>query len=348
MAPLKIYVDGEDSLGWSIDQDRQHIKKIISNIPMDITRHWWMADIVHNIWWNQLSNRKNILKRYFSKNLLVTCSNFIDPHHPDFEPNLKAFHQISKCAKGWICPSKKQLLILEGLNMRAYWQPFFIDIAAFSPSPETKETLCKKFDIPYSVVKNKIIIGSFQRDSRGDDLSKGKWHKNPDLLIDILKAQDPSKYILLLAGPRRHYLRSKCKEFSIPYYFIGEEIEADDLTQNALPYEKMPDLYNLIDLYLITSASEGGPKAVMEAPATKTMIMSTDVGAAADFVHPDYVFEQNESGSRKYTEAVSDFINNGSSDKFLGIIDRQYTQAKDILNSGEMAKRLCNIYEDIL
>ena len=59
MAPLKIYVDGEDSLGWSIDQDRQHIQKIASNIPMDITRHWWMADIVHNIWWNQLSNRKN-------------------------------------------------------------------------------------------------------------------------------------------------------------------------------------------------------------------------------------------------------------------------------------------------
>ena len=39
-------------------------------------------------------------------------------------------------------------------------------------------------------------------------------------------------------------------------------------------------LYNILDLYLVTSRIEGGPQAILECALTKTPILSTDVGVA--------------------------------------------------------------------
>ena len=45
---------------------------------------------------------------------------------------------------------------------------------------------------------------------------------------------------------------------------------------------ELQQMYNAIDLYLVTSRVEGGPYAVLEAPAMKVPILSNDVGMAKD------------------------------------------------------------------
>ena len=167
-----------------------------------------------------------------------------------------------------------------------------MDLTTFKPSKVTtnKNELLNEFSIPEKLFKDKVIIGSFQRDSLGSDLTQPKWQKNPELFINLLKELPKDKFILLLAGPRRHFVINNCKKYNIPYYYIGREIDGDDLDINTLEIDQMPLLYHLTDIYLVTSASEGGPKAVMEAATTKTFILSTDVGLAPDFLNKENIF----------------------------------------------------------
>ena len=46
----------------------------------------------------------------------------------------------------------------------------------------------------------------------------------------------------------------------------------------------MNELYNLIDLYIVTSRIEGGPQAIVECGITKTPIISTDVGGISEVI----------------------------------------------------------------
>jgi len=51
---MKIYVDGKDGIGWSIDKDRKHLISSIERLGLILTTKYYQADIVHNIWWNSL------------------------------------------------------------------------------------------------------------------------------------------------------------------------------------------------------------------------------------------------------------------------------------------------------
>jgi len=47
----------------------------------------------------------------------------------------------------------------------------------------------------------------------------------------------------------------------------------------------MHTLYQALDLYIVTSRQEGGPKAILESMASGIPIVSTRVGQAADIIH---------------------------------------------------------------
>ena len=57
------------------------------------------------------------------------------------------------------------------------------------------------------------------------------------------------------------------------------------------------ELYNCLDLYVVSSRVEGGPRAIVEAGITKTPIISTDVGIASELMSMEsiYDFESWES-----------------------------------------------------
>jgi glycosyltransferase involved in cell wall biosynthesis len=53
-------------------------------------------------------------------------------------------------------------------------------------------------------------------------------------------------------------------------------------------HRRLPDYYQCLDLYLVTSREEGGPKSVLEALATGVPLVSTRVGLAADVIQHGY------------------------------------------------------------
>ena len=56
------------------------------------------------------------------------------------------------------------------------------------------------------------------------------------------------------------------------------------------PIDVVNKLYNILDLYLVTSRVEGGPQAILECGANKTPIISTNVGVAPEILQKDSIF----------------------------------------------------------
>lgn len=160
--------------------------------------------------------------------------------------------------------------------------PIGVDTELFRPLPKSEVSpLRERLDIPEGVT----LVGSFQKDSHGwGDSTKPKLVKGPDVLVEVARHlnRDEDVYFLLL-GPSRGYVKSKFDEYGIPYTHLYIQ-----------DYAEVPKYYNLLDLYLITSRSEGGPKAIPEGLATGTPLVTTRVGMAPDILttgHDGYVVD---------------------------------------------------------
>ena len=66
--------------------------------------------------------------------------------------------------------------------------------------------------------------------------------------------------------------------------------------------ETLNELYNILDMYIVSSRTEGGPQAIVESATTKTPIISTDVGVASQILNPESLFDSNNPNS--YFSAV--------------------------------------------
>jgi hypothetical protein len=342
---MRVFVDGADQHGWSMDADREHIQHALRRLGIQETPHWWAADIIHNLWWNHALDRRKLWLR-FKRNIMLTASNFIDLDNPRYALRPQ-FEQANRLATAWIAPSTKQQRVLERHGLRADYLPFSVDHKLFRPlQPQiSRDALLPKFRIARKLIKNRVILGSFQRDSLGRDLRQPKWQKGPELLIELLRPLPRETFLLLLAGPRRHYVIRECQKHGIPYHYVGTETAEDDLRMNALPLSAMVDLYHLTDIYLVTSASEGGPKAIVEATAAKTLILSTDVGLAADFLRKDHIFPDKTEYQRRLYHLVTHFQATGS--EIRRAVEEHYATNQRILSDAAMDARLRKIYTDL-
>lgn len=136
-----------------------------------------------------------------------------------------------------------------------------------------KTDLRKKFNIPQSA----FVIGSFQKDGNGwGEGNEMKLIKGPDILINVLKilSSKIDNLFVVLSGPSRGYVMQNLKKFNIKFIHI----------QN-LKYREIISLYSALDLYLITSREEGGPRSFMESLATKTPLVATPVGMIQDYIN---------------------------------------------------------------
>ena len=343
---MKILINGKDNLGWSVDMDRKNIQNSLKRLKIQETEFWLTADIIHNVWWNTLLNPKAFHLK-LKRNILATTSNFINLENENYDLR-NEFERARKIAKAWIVPSTKQKKIFDLYSIRSYYLPFYLDLSVFKPLRDkiSRAELSARFQINSEIIKNRVIIGSFQRDTLGSELNKPKWQKGPELLIELLKELPKDKFVLLLAGPRRHYVIKECKKYGIPYYYIGNATYEDDIELNSLSIEKMPYLYNLTDIYLVTSVSEGGPKAILEATSTKTFIFSTNVGLANDFLEKHNIFSSEEEYKKSVTELVNQF--QLFKERIQRDIEQQYKTSIETLSYSSMDKQLLNIYTNIL
>ena len=105
-----------------------------------------------------------------------------------------------------------------------------------------------------------------------------------DIFLDIVSKvnSNEEKMKIILTGKRRQYLIENFEKLGIEYKYF-----------EMVNFKTINDLYNVLDLYLVTSRVEGGPQAIVECGLTKTPVLSTDVGIAKKILDSKSIFNED-------------------------------------------------------
>ena len=131
-----------------------------------------------------------------------------------------------------------------------------------------------------------FLIGSFQRDTEGASIKNGtfkpKLEKGPDIFIENIKSLQNiyNNIKVLLTGTRRQYIIKELKNNNIDYYY-----------HQMCDLKTLNEFYNCLDLYIVSSRVEGGPRAINECSLTKTPLFSTNVGISNLLCYPESIFD---------------------------------------------------------
>lgn len=171
------------------------------------------------------------------------------------------------------CEITKNKLIDNGVDSnKIVVIPLGVDLKTFIPGKADdirmlRQALC--------ISKESTIIGSFQKD--GDGWGKGnspKFVKGPDIFCDVMEKLALNYPIhILLTGPARGYVINRLKKAGIKYTHVYPSNAI-----GVIPY------YQILDLYLVSSREEGGPKALLESLACGVPLVSTVVGMAPEII----------------------------------------------------------------
>ena len=222
---------------------------------------------------------KKIPIKYLKKNKVLCTIHHIDEDKFDNEMQ-NDFLERDKYVDVYHVISKKTYKQVEKLtNKPIKTIPFWVNQNIWFEIKE-KDKLREKFKIS----KSAFVLGSFQRDTEGNDLISPKLSKGPDQLLEIVSHfnRKHDDLIVILTGKRRNYLINEFNKNKIKYKYI-----------EMANFEKINNLYNILDLYIVSSRYEGGPQSILECAATKTPIISTDVGIAREILNEKSIFDMN-------------------------------------------------------
>lgn len=274
---MKVFINDIDE-NWIVDRLRKEFyednQDILTNNIKDADILWIIAPWT----WKKIPKR-------FLKQKTVLCT----IHHIDEKKFIgdegKDFFKLDQFVDYYHTISKKSFDQLSKFtSKRIYVSPFWINNKIWFPISENKD-LKSKFFIP----SDAYIVGSFQRDTEGKDGISPKLSKGPDQLFQIIKAISEQKNIfVILAGHRRTYLINLLEENNVPYKYYER---VDQVSLN--------ELYNCLDLYIVSSRVEGGPQAIFECALSKTPIISTDVGIASEILSKTSIFDMNNFSMAK-------------------------------------------------
>ena len=259
----------------------------------------WIVDRLREEW--LISNKEAAASNMFSSNLIWIMAPWMWSKIPKFilkskkvictihhfeetdlsEDGLNQFLKRDQYIDFYHVISKDAENTLSNLtDKKIFYLPFWVNDHLWREL-DNKDLLRKK----YGFDKEDYIVGSFQRDTEGADLKSPKLIKGPDRFIEIVKYFDEIKesLVVLLTGKRRQYVIENLENLNIKYrYFPMEELET------------INELYNVLDLYIVSSRIEGGPQAILECAISKTPIISTDVGIAGEILDNTSIFSMDD------------------------------------------------------
>ncbi|MDX2132019.1 MAG: glycosyltransferase [Planctomycetota bacterium] len=293
--PTRVYLCSGDGTGWAVDEDRRltamALARVATLVPTPPE-----AEVIHACWWEPLM----ALPADAVRGRAVVCHMAGDPARVLSEPR---FRGAVRRVTTWIAQSRGALEKLRTLGLACAYVPYAID-PAWLHAPGGEATGDAQASAWASGVRARLpegayVIANFHRDTAGPGYRGGgvgnwvpKLVKGPDLFVEILAElrRRGRNVAALLAGPRRHWVRERLRERAVPYAFAGHETPDDDYPGAILPAAKILALYRGADLCLVTSRSEGGPRAVLEASALGVPVLSTPVGLAPDVLSPECLY----------------------------------------------------------
>ena len=276
-SPVSFVVEKAD---WSIRWDGEHICDVVNELTGHATVEvsdavYRMAGpkIVHfgsqYMWldWEALLSKRN---RY-----AVSFFHGKPEDGPEVERHIKQFlKSVPNLSKVITAASliERRLLDWGVPRDKLVRIPIGVDTQAFRmPTTQEKQHARERFGFS----KHQIVIGSFQKDGVGwGDGMEPKLIKGPDLFVEaVARMARDLPVAVLLTGPARGYVKRELARRNIPFVHTYIKNQTD-----------IANCYHALDLYLVTSREEGGPKGIMEGMASGVPVVSTKVGMASDLI----------------------------------------------------------------
>lgn len=276
-----MHLCGADNVGWALDEQLRLMRVALEGVATltDLAD----SDVVQSTWWQAVAAMpphrlagKRVLT-YVAEDVLAFLQS----------PRSIAAREMVGC---WLSCTDRESETLERLGLRHAYVPFIVDPQLFRPLQGDVADLRRRYGLP----PDAYLVGSFQRDTEGHDLRSPKLVKGPDVFAEtlrLLRARGLPVHAVL-AGPRRFWLRRRLEELGVPFTYVGQNLNGDDVEVNTLARPILNELYNAIDLYFVSSRSEGvGPQAILEAAAAGCAIVSMRVGIASHTLEAASVVE---------------------------------------------------------
>jgi len=275
-APVSFVVEKAD---WSIRWDGEHIRdvanEITGNTTVEVTDSAYRVteQVVHfgsqYMWlhWGRfLSKRNRFVVSFFHGK--PEDGPQVEQHIESFLKSVPSLTTVITAASmmeqrllKWGVPREKLVRIPIGVNTRSFRLPTPLERA--------------KSRDRFGFTPDQVVIGSFQKDGVGWGYGmEPKLIKGPDIFIAAVeRIARVLPVSVLLTGPARGYVKNELNRRGIPFVHIYIKEQAS-----------LADCYHALDLYLVTSREEGGPKGIMESMASGVPIVSTCVGMAPDLI----------------------------------------------------------------
>jgi glycosyltransferase involved in cell wall biosynthesis len=262
-----LYVVG-DRLGWSIDDDRTRLvataRRLGYQVGSNVLLRFLGARSVFQ------HNHFNALQpRWLESAHRLGLSYFHGrpgtPGYPEFD---RAYERLRRHAtrieRVQVTHDEiRELVVGAGVaEERVFKIAIGIDLEHFSVAPERNSS--------------SFVIGSFVKDGVGmADGLEPKLLKGPDIFVAVIARlrEHIPELSVLLTGPARGYVRRELERLGVLYEhrFLSSR-------------DELGLAYHGVDVCLVTSRQEGGPKSALEAMASGVPFVSTRVGQAAELV----------------------------------------------------------------
>jgi glycosyltransferase involved in cell wall biosynthesis len=267
-----------DHAGWSLDWDMRELRQISTELGIQTVSGRWMHSttpqaiffasqffITENNW---LDMRHNIGFSYFhglpqtgDKNFDAVYDSLCRNHDRISRIQVSHTEMRDVVLQTDIDPAKVHLIPI-GINLSFFYYR----------DAELRKQQRARLGIP----NDAFVIGSFQKDGVGwREGLEPKLIKGPDIFLqtlETLKSSIPEMFVLL-TGPARGYVKAGLERMGIRYKHLFPK-----------NYPEIGRLFPTLDLYLVTSRQEGGPKAILETMASGVPLVTTRVGQAMDLV----------------------------------------------------------------
>ena len=298
MKPLLAFFGGQ-GIGWALDEDLDRARAALGDrvglVPFG------RAPLVHSAWWPPIVSAGPAPFR--GKSLVCFADN-----PPAFYLTRPGFEQAASRVDLWVARSSEAVAQFRELGLPVAFAPYCLDDGVFFPLRAEERTALRS---RLGFAPEDFVVGNFHRDSIQRNVRLPKMQKGPDLFLEVVeRARMRIPHLrVLLAGPRRHWLRSALNERGIPTTFAGEAREDDDFPLNVLPRAELNRLYSVLDAVVISSRWEGGPYSALEALAAGRPVLSTPVGMAAD-VLPGWIFKSPDQAAElldRIAQGTADF-----------------------------------------
>lgn len=268
-----------DAADWVLAYEARHLERIAAGLGVQLGSGRWTRGVGNQSIFHE-SQFMLLLHDFEVRGNNIGFAYFHGrpgtPGMPEFDACYETFRRRhADIARVQVTNHALEELVLEAgiAPEKVHLIPIGVDLGAFRlRSPDTKAAARRELGVPATA----FVVGSFQKDGVGwGEGLEPKLIKGPDVLLRVaeqLKDRIPELHFVL-TGPARGYVKAGLDRLGVPFsHFLLPDVDA------------VARVYEAIDVCLVSSRDEGGPRAVLEAMATGVPLVTTRVGQAPELV----------------------------------------------------------------